>query len=188
MKIPILGMDPSLTNWGLASALLDLDTGIMDHPFLQLICPDDLGGKQIRVNSNDMHRAEQLATVVFAAAQKAKVIFVEMPVGSQSARAMASYGICIGIVGALRASQIPVIEVTAREVKLGLSGNKHATKRQMIDSGVRLYPHSNWTSFYPGQRNSIPDKAEHVADAIGAIHAGVQTPTFQTLLRLFQKV
>lgn len=187
MKIPILGMDPSLTNWGLASASLDLDTGIMDDPYLSLVCPDDLGGKQIRVNSNDMHRAEQLATAVFAAAQKAKIVFVEMPVGSQSARAMASYGVCIGIVGALRASQIPVIEVTASEVKFGLSGDKHATKRKMIDSGVRLYPHSNWTSFYPGQRNNIPDKAEHVADAIGAIHAGVQTPTFQTLLRLFQK-
>lgn len=188
MKIPILGMDPSLRNWGLASSFLDLETGIMDDPVLDLICPADLQGKQVRVNSNDMHLAEQLATTVIAAAQKAKIIFIEVPVGSQSARAMASYGVCIGIVGALRASNIPVIEVTAHEVKFHLSGDKHATKRKMIDAGVNLYPGSNWTSFYPGQKNGIPDKAEHVADAIGAIHAGVRTSTFQNLLRLFQKV
>lgn len=188
MKIPILGMDPSLRNWGLASASLDLDTGILDDPVLQLVCPDDLAGRQIRVNSNDLHLAEQLSHHISIAARHAKVIFVEVPVGSQSARAMASYGVCVGIVGALRASGIPVIEVTANEVKFHLSGDKHATKRKMIDAGVRLYPGSNWTSFYPGQRNNIPDKAEHVADAIGAIHAGVQTSTFQNLLRLFQKV
>ena len=188
MKIPILGMDPSLRNWGLASAQLDLTTGIMDDPVLELVLPKDAEGKQVRQNSSDLYLAEQIASVVIPKAQAAKVVFVEVPVGSKSARAMASYGVCVGVLGAVRALGIPLIEVTAMETKKALSGNKLATKRNMIDAGVALYPSSNWTAFYPGQQNGIPDKAEHVADAIGAIHAGVLTSTFQNLMRLFQKV
>ena len=33
----------------------------------------------------------------------AKAIFVEVPVGSQNARSMCSYGMCVGILGALLA-------------------------------------------------------------------------------------
>lgn len=189
MKIPVLGMDPSLRNWGLAASQLDLTTGIMDDPVLDLVMPTDLPGKQVRQNSSDLHLAQQLAEPVIAAAKKAKAIFVEVPVGSQSARAMASYGVCVGVLGAVRALGIPLIEVTATEVKLALAGKKLATKREMIDAGVATYPGANWNSMYPGQRKGqISDKAEHVADAIGAIHAGVNTPTFRNLMRLFNGV
>jgi Holliday junction resolvasome RuvABC endonuclease subunit len=182
MKIPILGMDPSLTHWGLASSSLDLTTGIMDDPVNTLIVPDRLQHKQVRQNSKDLHEAEQLASIVFKLARQAKVIFAEVPVGSQSARAMASYGVCVGILGALRAEGIQVIEVTATEVKKALTGRSQATKREMINAAVALYP----TSDFFARGGKIPDKAEHVADAIGAIHAGVNTSTFQNLMRLFQ--
>jgi hypothetical protein len=169
--------------------MLDLSTGYLDTPHLQLVIPEKLTGKQVRQNSTDLFVAEQLAKTVIAECQKAKVIFVEMPVGSQSARAMASYGVCVGIMGTIRASGKPLIEVTAGEVKKALSGNKNATKQQMIDSAVQTYPDANFTAFYPGQRKGqIPANAEHVADAIGSIHAGVLTSTFQNLMQLFQGV
>lgn len=188
MKIPVLGMDPSLTHWGLAESLLDLSTGYLDTPSLELVCPLELQGKQVRVNSNDLHRAEQLAKRAIETAKRCKVVFVEVPVGSQSARAMASYGICVGVLASIRALGIPLIEVTATEVKLALSGNKNATKAEMINKAIELYPDSNWDSMYPGQKKGIPAKAEHTADAIGAIHAGVNTSTFQNLIRLFEGV
>lgn len=177
-------MDPSLRNWGLAAALLDLDTGILECPVLDLIETKDLAGKQVRQNSNDLHTAEQLATAALAAARKAKVVFVEVPVGSQSARAMASYGVCVGVLGAVRAEGIPLIEVTPLEVKLSLTGLKTATKDQMIIAAMHLYPDANW----PQHRGKVTNKAEHMADAIAAIHAGVRTPVFQNLMRLFAKV
>jgi Holliday junction resolvasome RuvABC endonuclease subunit len=186
MKISVLGMDPSLRNWGLASSYLDLITGFLDDPILSLVLPKDMQGKQVRVNSNDLHLAEQLARPVIEAAQKAKVIFVEVPVGSQSSRAMASYGVCVGVLGAVRALGIPLIEVTAAEVKLALAGTKNATKQQQIDAAVAAYPASNWTTMYDGQqKGKIPQAAEHCADGIGAIHAGVRTSTFQNLMRLY---
>lgn len=184
MLIPVLGMDPSLKNWGLAEAELCLQTGVLSTPHLSLIQPIDLEGKQVRVNSNDLHRSEQLAGPVMIAARKAKVIFVEVPVGSQSARAMASYGICVGILGALRASGTQLIEVTATETKRVFTGDANATKRRMIDRAYELYPAAN----FPMHKGKIPDKAEHMADAIAAIHSGVRTPMFQNLMRLFKEV
>jgi hypothetical protein len=184
MQIPVLGMDPSLRNWGLAEASLDLTTGSLTVPSLSLVNPKDPEGKQVRQNSKDLALAEQLAEPVMAAARKAKVIFVEVPVGSQSARAMASYGICVGVLGAVRALGIPLIEVTALESKLIFTGDRNATKRNMIDKAFEIYPNSN----FPVHNGKIPDKAEHLADAIAAIHSGVRTPMFQNLLRLFREV
>lgn len=179
-------MDPSLTHWGLSEAELDLNEGLLDTPLGSVIEPLDLAGKNIRVNSNDLWRAEQLASPVLEAAKRAKVIFVECPVGSQSARAMASYGICIGILGAIRAIGIPLIEVGATDCKKVFSGKAYATKQEMIDALIEHYPN---IILPQGQtKGSIGKKSEHIADATAAIHSGVRTPTFETLLRIFQKV
>lgn len=184
MKIPVVGFDPSLRNWGIAESLLDLSTGFLDTPHLTLVQPQDLEGKQVRQNSSDMYLAQQLAGPVIEAAKRAKAIFVEVPVGSQSARAMASYGVCVGVLGAVMALGIPLIEVTATEVKLVLSGDRVATKAKMIQAALDYYPDAN----FPRQRGRLVAKAEHVADAIGAIHAGVRTPMFSNFMRLYEKV
>lgn len=177
-------MDPSLTNWGLAEGTLDLNSGFLSELGLSIVEPERLKGKQVRQNSKDLYEAEQLANIAVKAAMRAKAVFVEVPIGSQSARAMASYGVCVGILGAIRAAGIPLIEVTPTEVKMAFTGNKNATKQMMIDEALRLYPDAN----FPRWRGEISSKAEHVADAIAAIHAGANTPTFQNLMRLFRKV
>ena len=184
MKIPVVGFDPSLRNWGIAQSQLDLETGYLDTPHLTLVCPKDMEGKQVRQNSHDLHIASQLAEVVIPIAKTAKVIFVEVPVGSQSARALVSYGVCVGILGAVRSLGIPLIEVTPTEVKQVFTGNKLATKDEMITQAVSLYPNANFPMF----RKEVSGKAEHVADAIATIHAGVHTQMFQNLMRLFAGV
>ena len=184
MRVPVVGFDPSLRNWGIARGTLDLDTGYLEDLNLSVVRPKDLVGKQVRQNSNDIHIATQLCEEAFFAAKKAKVIFVEPPVGSQSARAMASYGICLGIIGAIKALGIPFIEVTAFESKQCFTGNRLATKEEMIARAVELYPNAN----FPRHKGAITSNAEHVADAIAAIHAGVQTSVFQNLMRLLAEV
>lgn len=185
MIIPVLGMDPSLRHWGLATAELDLETGCLTTPLGSIVEPKDMEGKkQVRQNSKDLWLAEQLASPVIDAARKAKCIFVEVPVGSQSARAMASYGITVGVLGAVRSLGIPLIEVTATENKKIFAGNGTASKRQMIDAAMQHYPGLS----LPHYRGEIQDKAEHIADAIASIHSGVRTPLFQNLMRLFTAV
>lgn len=189
MIIPIAGMDPSLTHWGIAEANLDLRDGfLVGEPELTIIEPEEITTKQVRTNSKDLYRAEQLAKTAYDIAQRCKVIFVEMPVGSQSANGMKAYGVCVGIVGMIRSLGVSVIEVQALDVKKALSGNRNASKKQMIEAAVNLYPHANWPRYTRKGVEQIPDKAEHAADALGAIHAGVVTPEFQQLRRLFEKV
>ena len=185
MKILVVGFDPSLTNWGIAEAELDLQDGTLSTPKLSLVQPRDGDGKkQVRRNSLDLQRAEELAHAAMAAAERAKVIFVEVPVGSQSARAMASYGICLGILGSIRAKGMEIIEVSPDENKKIFTGSKTATKQEMIDQALEWYPDANWP-MHAGKISAA--KAEHLADAVAAIHAGVQTPVFQNLMRLLTR-
>ena len=167
MKIPVCGFDPSLTNWGIAEAVLDLDNGYLSTPTLSLIQPKDGDGKkQVRRNSLDLSRAEELVTAALASARRAKVVFVEVPHGSQSARAMASYGICIGVLASIRAAGIELIEVSATENKFNFTGNKTATKEQMIATAVQLYPDANFP-MHNGKLSAA--KAEHGTGLHGSI-------------------
>lgn len=178
-------MDPSLRHWGLSEADLDLSDGVLTTPLGSIIEPKDLQGKNMRVNMNDQWLAEQLAIPVLAACRRAKAIFVEVPVGSQSARAMASYGICVGILGAVRALGIPYFQVGASENKRVFTGNSNATKKQMINRLIEFYPEIILPQGLT--KGSIGDKSEHIADATASIHSGVLTPEFQTVLTILRK-
>ena len=186
MIIPVVGMDPSFRHWGLASANLDLDSGILTTPVLDLIVTgDEPKGKQVRKNSYDLEAAETLFKGVYPIAQKAKIIFVEVPHGSQSAAAMKGAGVCYGILGSLRALGVQIIEVSEAENKKSMCNKRTATKLEMINKAVEYYPDANWPTYKRGGKTLISEgNAEHMADAIGAIHAGVLTPAFQQLMRL----
>jgi Holliday junction resolvasome RuvABC endonuclease subunit len=176
-------MDPSLRNWGIAAGLyfpkerrIQIDQLALTNPVLPT-------SKQVRQNSSDLESAFQLYAGAMKATQGADAVFVEVPVGSQSARAMASYGICVGVLGALRANSIPFFEVTPTEVKLAGFGKKTATKQQMITWARTAHPNAGWPTY---QRNGVEmiseAQAEHQADAVAAIHAGIASHQFQQLL------
>lgn len=185
MIIPVAGFDPAFANWGIAEGQLDLDAGLLNDVNLSIVQTQKGKNKQVRTNSDDMQRSEDIALSAFEVGRRNKVIFVECPVGSQNANGMKAYGVSVGILGALRSQGIQVIEVTASEVKKALTGNKNASKEQMIKVAMDLYPEANW----PKRGGEvIAGKAEHMADAIGAIHAGVNTPVFQNLMRLLIEV
>jgi Holliday junction resolvasome RuvABC endonuclease subunit len=182
--IPVAGFDPSFTNWGTAEGQLCLDTGMLTEVVTDLQRTAKGKDKQVRTNSDDLRRCEDLASHAFLVGERVKVVFSECPVGSQSASAMKSVGVAHGIVGALRAKGIIVIEVQAKAVKKALTSNPNASKADMIEAAMQLYPDAGWT----WHRGKPTDNNEHRADAIGAIHAGVLTPEFQQLMILFQKV
>lgn len=184
MKIQVAGLDPSLVNWGVCKGTLDLSNGFFEPEEIFIIHPGELKGKQVRNNSKDLHRAIQLAEPMLSLSQTAKAIFVEVPHGSQSARAMASYGIVLGVLGSMKASGANLIEVSALENKLSFCGKRDATKEEMIQTAVGIYPDLPW----PMHKGKVAGKAEHMADAIAAIHAGVHTPVFKQLLKLYEGI
>ena len=185
MVIIVLGCDPSFRNWGLARGKLDLTTGVLDDLELSLVETKPNHNKQVRQNSKDIADATFSAQHASAWFDSATVVFVEVPVGSQSANGMKSYGIVVGILGAFAAKGAQLIEVNPIENKVVLTGSKTASKEAMIDAAVKLYPEANWIRDGKGR---LLNKNEHLADAIGAIHAGVNTPAFQNLMKLYAKV
>ena len=184
--IKVVGFDPSLRNWGIAQGTIYFDPLSRLHiDHLNLINPDLPKGKQVRQNSIDLEAAKQLCAGALEAAKGAQAIFVEVPMGSQSARAMASYGICVGVLGALRATGIPFFEVTPTEVKLASTGSKTSSKRDMIKWAMNQHHEANWPMYKEHGQSIVSEaKAEHMADAIGAIYAGVHTSDFQQYLPL----
>lgn len=187
MLIKVAGLDPSLRNWGSSSGVYDTETKKLTIHQLGVINPELPTGKQVRQNSLDLEAAKQLCEGALKAVHGAQAIFVEVPVGSQSARAMASYGVCVGVLGALRATNVPFFEVTPTEVKLAGFGKKTATKQDMIQWAMGKHPEANWPMYKQKGIALVSEaKAEHMADAIAAIYAGIASNTFQQMLPMFR--
>lgn len=97
---------------------------------------------------------------------------------------MASYGMCIGVLGCISNS---MIQVTPLEVKLAAVGSKTATKAEMIEWATNKYLSAKWLTTKRNGVISFTDKNEHLADALGAIHAGLKTQEFKTQLSFRRK-
>lgn len=182
--IKVVGIDPALRNFGFATAMIDIDKDeIASIEALELVKTDDQAGKVVRRNSDDLRRANLLAEAVRRLTDPAEgltLAFVEVPVGSQSARAMASYGVCIGV---LTNCKCGMIEVTPTEVKVNAVKIKTATKQEMIDWAHGLFPEAPWLMAC----GKLKNENEHLADAIGAINAGLKTAQWKqvkSMLRL----
>lgn len=179
-KLNVLGLDPSFRNWGVVAGKLDTDTNIFTPNHVAVIQTEKTSDKRLRVNSDDMNNAYDLWVGLQPYLEGAHLIFVEVPVGSQSAAAAKGYGICIGLLGAIRGVGKPFFEITAKEVKLIATGNPEASKQAMIDWATQKYPQLSWpTTVNRGVVKVVASKAEHMADAMAAIEAGLKSNQYQ---------
>lgn len=172
--IKVVGIDISLNNLGVCKATIDGNNRIKVVE-LELIQPpkaDEQTKKQVRKNSDDLRRARWLRSGLMMAIEGADIVTIEMPVGSQSARAMVSYGISLGVVSGIT---LPMIEVTPYDVKLAGAGTKTATKHEMIDWAVKAHPEGNWKTKKVKGEVSLTNDNEHLADALATIYAAMKT-------------
>lgn len=182
-KLKVIGIDPSLRNMGFCKAVIDLETGeitVTDVILVETEANKKMA-KVVRKNCDDLDRAQLLHDAIVKECKGHALAFVEVPVGSQSARAMASYGICIGV---LAACPIPMIQVTPSEVKLAATGSKFAAKQEMIDWAFAKFPDVKWLTTNRGGKKVPTLNNEHLADACAAIHAGVLTAQYQQASRM----
>lgn len=177
--IKVLGIDPSLRNFGYALADLNLSDLSFDVTEVRLVNTEATKLKTSRKNCDDLERCRAQYSALKDMEGKAKIAFVEMPVGSQSARAMMSYGACMALVAALN---IPVIQLTPTEVKIAAVGDKLATKAEMIAWATTRYPGANWLQ----ARGKFTNANEHLADAVGAIEAGLASDEFGALMSMMR--
>lgn len=175
-KLTVMGFDPSFRNFGMAKGFLDVDTGEFSLARIHLSeIETPAKSKVVRQNSLDLQVAQRSHKALHGFLEDVDMVFVEIPVGSQSARAMASYGICVGIIASI---QKPLIQVTPTEVKM-VTGSKTASKADMINWATTEYPQAPWLTKTQKGVTSFINKNEHMADAIAAIHAGCQTDQFK---------
>lgn len=164
----IIGFDPSLRNWGYCIATFDETNKQLEFHQGGVLHskPDDLE----RQNLKDLQSATQLYNQLkgLVNEHKPKYLVAELPVGSQSSRAMVSYATCICLSAVLAyadgSNTIPLLTVTPNQVKVAV-GKRDATKDEVI----------NWvTSNYPNTQQWLKDvpktKQEHICDAIVATH------------------
>lgn len=181
-KMMVLGIDPSLRNFGYALAELDMSNMCFDIKELLLVETEATKLKKVvRKNSDDLERCRIHATALREMQKKAQIAFVEVPVGSQSARAMMSYGACVALLGTI---DIPLIQLTPREVKMAAVGAPDATKREMIDWAAGKFPRADWLR----KAGRLIDKNEHLADAVASINAGLVNEDFRALVAMRQSL
>jgi len=184
-NITVAGFDPSLRNWGYCIGNYCTESKALTIGDIGVICPNVPTGKQIRQNSKDLVSAQALYEKAFTLAMGVQALFVEVPHGSQSSRATVSYAVCVGVLGSMRASGRPFYELTANEVKLATGLPKTASKQAMIDWATSKYPNAAWPTYNKNGKTLVTAaKAEHIADSIATIHAGLQLQEFQSLIAM----
>lgn len=180
-----MGFDPSMSNWGIvegfyypSTSQITIENGYVIQPAKHLE-----KAKSVRKNSTDLQQANFLASRIQLALDvwKPQALFVEMPIGSQNARAMCSYGMCLGLLGWVKQTGKSFFMVTPTEVKLAMNQAKTASKQDMINAAVASHPNMQWPTL---RGEIIKSQAEHIADAIGAVHAGICLQEFSNLISI----
>ena len=177
--VRVLGVDPSLKNTGIAIANYNLDQGDYEIIHIDLFSTEPAKGKVVRKSSDDVERMSIALEGVMATIDKYKPAFAagEVPVASQSARGAFSNGGCHMMFAAIR-WRIPLVQVSPMEVKVASAGPKHAAKEEMIEWAVAKWPGLPWHTYKRLGKMLMHANNEHMADACGAIAAGVKTQQF----------
>lgn len=175
----VAGIDPALRNFGMVKGYIDLSKPDFEFVIEDLLLVstevDNENKKTVRKNSQDLVRAKLLHKGVHGFISDVNMVFSEMPVGSQNARAMASYGVSIGVLASITK---PLVQVMPDEVKIAAVGNKNASKKDMIDWATTAYPDAPWlTRRFKGELTFL-EKNEHLADAVAVVQAGILTDQF----------
>jgi len=180
----LLGMDPSMSNWGISCARYNTVTGEIKITHVDVIQTKLVKQKGVRANSLDIDRAAFVLEGILPYVQQANAIFVEVPVGSQSAAAMKSYAMCVSLLAALRVGGYPFHQLTPTQVKLIATDDPEASKKDMIQWAMTTHPTAPWAMQKKhGVMVPVENKVEHMADATAAIHAGIELEAFQQTLK-----
>lgn len=178
--IKVVGIDPSMRNWGLAlvTYIYHPPGDILEYAIgpgeaaLELIQSGADYAKKSLKSVTDIKTASTIFTRTMEFIKDADVVVVEAPTGSQGATAAKGIGLVIGVLGALsEASGKPFVYYTPVQVKKAVTGVKDASKRLMMDAMHNQFAWHPWpTKKVKGETSLISGQAEHLADALGAIH------------------
>lgn len=178
--IKIAGIDPALANFGMVRGLFDIETGALRIESSRLVQTVKDGSKQIRKGSDDLRRCREIVEAMQGFLSGVVLGCAEVPSGgAKSADALKSLSMATALLGAC---PVQLIEVNPAEVKLATVGKKTAAKEDMIEWAIDMHPEVEWFTYKRAGKTLYSDKNEHIADAVCAIYAGIQTQQFKNLV------
>lgn len=180
--IRIAGIDPSLRNTGYSLGKLDTNTRFYSVTRVGLIQTDKTKNKQIRANSDTLERTDKLLKGLSKAVEGVDLVFAELPSGSQTASGMKSYALSIALIAAVTQDKA-LIQVQPNDIKTTIGGRIQTTKQEIIDWAYQAFPEANWPVSKKGIL--VKTKAEHIADSIAAIEAGLKTREYLNISKFF---
>lgn len=180
----ILSIDPALNNtgWCIADYVPHLNKLTMING--GLIVTEKASQKTIRRSSDDLRRATEIATELKRLSQGIDIVFAEIPNGgAQNSRAVWSLGIVLGVL--TNVAHLSLVEVTPTMTKMASVGRKDATKAEIIEWSVGMYPDLPW--YKARGAKAISPRNEHMADAVAILHAGLIHEDFGRYMAILRK-
>lgn len=175
-SIIIAGVDGALANFGMVKMEYDLLADrLMRIVDMRLVETEKSKVKSVRASSDNLARATSIQKALQEFLTGTVLTFGEVPTGGQSAKAVLSFGIVIGLYSGIR----NFAEVSPYETKLATVGTKTASKEEMINWAFTTYPSAKWLTTKRGGEMVPTKKNEHLADAAAICHAGIKLPVFQ---------
>lgn len=186
-SIPIISFDPSFSNFGMAKCQVDVDTLELKIEDLILISTTREDKKEVIKTSSDLYRARALVEGIQLHCQGRAFAISEIPLGNAALykNAILSAGIVTGV---LASCPIPLIQVSPTDVKLAAVGHRQASKEEMIEWGTATYPDAPWMYFNRKGQRVRHAANEHLADAVAAALAGIQTDQFQQARAMYRSM
>lgn len=171
-EVLVVGIDAALANMGFIKVAVDPKTLKVKRVVALLVAQTEPGEDEVaHVNHDRLRRARDLLQEMRAFCYGARIACAEVPEGSKSANAAWALGLATGL---LAACSLPMVEVRPVEVKKASTGSKTASKDDIINWAVGLFPDAPWMK----QGGRVLKKNEHAADALAAIYAALQKPKF----------
>lgn len=185
MKIKVVGLDPSTSNFGIAKATIEINTLDIEILDLILVQTESEKLKGVRKDSDDLRRARDVYKGFMEAVKDASLVISEIPFMNPGGYAAANFNSGL-VTGVLASCPRPLIQVFPQDVKMLACGSRHAAKEEMIEWAMNKYPAAPWL-MRKLKGKMIPTAAnEHLADAIASIHAGVRTAQFEQAVSMFR--
>jgi len=196
-EIAVLGLDPGLRRTGYAVARVDASKRVITEVLeFGTLCTERQTEKAIRKTSDDLRRAEFHAVALQEIVRKNEIQIVSMEMSTTTPYTYPtfSFGVMLGIAASLGS---PIIQVLPYELKKAVTGDSQGTKRAIVAWAMKITASSDLTWPTSSRSNKLGLKyegrpvsaaAEHPADALAAIEAGLQTDQFRLAATLFENV
>lgn len=187
MEINVCGFDPSMSNWGVVHAKLNVVTNQVTIMGMHICRTESESKKNVIKQSDDLRRAKILHAEVLLVAQNKAIVFSEIPFCNPGTYASANFNAGL-VTGVLAACPVPLIQVFPQEIKMMACGSRSATKDEMIEWAVKLHPEAPWLRRTFKGKQVLTKDNEHLADALGAIYSGIRSEQFKQAISMLRAV